>query len=135
MANFTLSKIEAIKAKQPVFKLIKSGRCQFDKFEKEAKKRYKTEVAKIYQYLEQAANLNRLPSTKFKDITPKNEKVKEHEVKTKNLRVYIIKEGGGKIIVLGGYKKNQTKDLNKFRSIKKEYLEGESYEKRRASEE
>jgi hypothetical protein len=29
----------------------------------------------------------------------------------------------GKIILLGGYKNKQAKDINKFRAIKKQYIE------------
>ena len=43
--------------------------------------------------------------------------------KAGNLRVYAIANYGGKIIVLGGYKNRQAKDIVAFRSIKKRYLE------------
>jgi hypothetical protein len=68
------------------------------------------------------ANLNSLPHSKFKDITPDKEEIKEYEFKSKHLRIYCIKKPNGKIIILGGYKNNQSSDIIKFRSIKQQYL-------------
>lgn len=64
-----------------------------------------------------------LIASKLRDITPEKESIKEYEFKTKNLRVYAIKTKDGKVIVLGGYKNRQKKDLKKFRSLKKRYLD------------
>lgn len=68
------------------------------------------------------SDLKSLPEKKFKDITPYNEKVKEYEIKTNNLRVYLIKDVKGKLIIIGGKKTTQKKDIKKFRNLKKEYL-------------
>ena len=77
----------------------------------------------FYTYLEYISNGKSLPAKHFKDITPDKEKVKEYEFKTKHLRIYTIKKKNGKIIILGGFKSNQKKDINKFRAIKKRYIE------------
>jgi hypothetical protein len=72
------------------------------------------------------ANNKLLPKTRFRDITlSKKEMIKEYEFKSRNLRVYAIKSPGGKIILLGGYKSNQKKDIKKFRNIKAEYIKNQ----------
>lgn len=81
----------------------------------------------LFSYMEFIANGKTLPYTKFKDITPKKEQEKEYEFKTKHLRVYAIKKKNGKIIIMGGYKNSQKKDISKFRSIKEEYIKSLNY--------
>jgi putative component of toxin-antitoxin plasmid stabilization module len=49
--------------------------------------------------------------------------VKEYEIKTRNLRVYMIhEEKSGRIIVTGGKKTSQKKDIRHFRNLKASYL-------------
>lgn len=70
------------------------------------------------------ANLQSLPETKFKDITPAKETVKEYEFKSKNLRAYAFHiKKTGKIVAYWGFKNSQKKDIVKFQSIKKQYLQ------------
>ena len=83
---------------------------------------YKTEYEMLVRYMEYIANGNSLPDTKFKDVTPHGETVKEYEFKSKHLRVYAIKKPNGKIIILGGLKTNQKADFKQFRSLKRRYL-------------
>lgn len=126
MAEFKLEKIEEIEGKIAFYKLLVNESCEFDEFWEEIKEdgNLSKELAQIQSRMEDVSNLKRLPKTKFRDITPKTEKVKEYEIKTKNLRVYLIKENHtGKIIILGGKKSTQTKDIKRFRRIKKSYLE------------
>lgn len=125
MSKFTLNKIEELEAKQDIFKLAVNNSCLFDKFEKEieARGQYEEELYSIYSLIEDVANNKLLPKTKFRDITiGKKDNVKEYEFKSKHLRVYAIKASGGKIIVMGGYKNRQKKDIRQFRSIKAEYI-------------
>jgi len=125
MSKFALEKIKAIEGAQTFDKLLIDNECQFDNFEEGLKNNDKllTELGKIYGYMEDVANGRSLPVNKFKDITPTKELVKEYEFKSKNLRVYAIKKENGKIIILGGYKNKQKKDIRKFRSIKRRFLE------------
>lgn len=125
MSKFALDRIEAIEGNQDFYKLKIDGVCLLDSFEDENKsnKKYFGEIGSIYGLMERLANNQGLPAKKFRDITPQNEKVKEYEFKSKNLRVYAIKCEGGKIVILGGYKNRQKKDLRTFRGIKKQYLE------------
>ena len=120
-----LQRIEEIIGIQSIFKIIVDDECPFDKFctEIENEGTYVSELDSIQARLEHLANNRPLPKQKFRDITPKKEKHKEYEIKTKNLRIYLCSEKHtGKIIVLGGKKNTQQRDLKKFRSIKKEYF-------------
>ena len=125
MKKFTLKEIEWIEARQSIYKLEIDNNCQFDMFEKEIsyRKQYENELASIYSLIEDVANNKLLPKTKFRDITiTKKDNIKEYEFKSRNLRVYAIKSEEGKVIILGGYKNNQKKDIKKFRRIKAEYI-------------
>ncbi|MEO6830639.1 MAG: hypothetical protein ABI378_00410, partial [Chitinophagaceae bacterium] len=64
------------------------------------------------------ANLYSLPETKFKDITPKGETIREYEFKSKHLRVYAVQKPGGKVVVLGGFKTTQKSDIATMKRIK-----------------
>ncbi len=125
MHTFALEKIKSVKGKQSFFKLIKHNKCYFDDFEADIKQtgNYQSELISLYVFMEYLAEGQSLPKTKFRDITPKKEVVKEYELKTKHLRLYLIKQQNGKVVVLGGQKNEQKKDLHQFRAIKKQFLE------------
>src|SRR5690606_261405 len=112
-----------IKGRVHFNKLEIDGLCPFDGFCEEIKQEgnLKGQLITIFSRIEQIANLQRLPATKFRDITPKKETVKELEIKTRDLRVNLIKEESH-IIILGGKKSTQKGDIAKFRSIKNSYL-------------
>ena len=97
----------------------------FDKFEEEIENRgqYEDELYAIYSLMEDVADNKLLPKEKFRDITiNKNDKIKEYEFKSKHLRVYAIKARDGKVVVMGGYKNHQKKDIKRFRFIKSKYI-------------
>jgi len=125
MARFTLRKIDEIDGRIAIYMLIKDSVCFYQEFEAQILRdgTYINELDKIQTRLIDISNLKSLPETKFKDITPEKELVKEYEIKTQNLRVYLFKDLKGHIIVLGGKKTNQKKDVKKFRNLKREYLE------------
>ncbi|MBR3287174.1 MAG: hypothetical protein IKI72_05075 [Bacteroidales bacterium] len=139
MSTFALGNIEAVKGTQSFEKLFVDGVAPFDIFEKHLEAKYRRCLEKIYFYMNEVANNRTLPYTKFRDITPKKEKVKEYEFKEGDLRVYGISKYGGKIIILGGYKNKQKKDYRTFRSMKEQFLRQETektkhYETIRTSE-
>jgi len=124
MTTFALKEIETVKGKQTFYKLLKNNICLFGEFEKAVlKTQHESEMPTAYLYMERIANGDSMPATKFKDLTPSQETVKEYEIKTKNLRIYLIKTTGGKIVILGGYKNTQKSDIRRFRSLKKQYLQ------------
>ena len=126
MPKFALRNIEAVQGNQSFEKLLVDGIAPFDTFENDLEAKDKRSLEKIYFYMNEVANNRTLPNTKFKDVTPKKERVKEYEFKDGDLRVYGISKYGGKIIILGGYKNQQKKDYRTFRSLKDQYLKQET---------
>jgi len=125
MSKFALQNIDAVEGNQTFEKLLVDGVAPFDLFEKNLETKDRRSLEKIYFYMNEVASNRTLPNTKFKDVTPKKEKVKEYEFKDGDLRVYGISKYGGKIIILGGYKNQQKKDYRTFRSLKEQYLNQE----------
>lgn len=66
---------------------------------------------------------NNLPPTKYKQLKrDKKDKLVDYELKTKHFRLYFFKDDNNRMLVLGGTKKDETKNISKFRTIKKEYF-------------
>lgn len=124
MSKFAVKRLETPKGVSNVKLLIENGNCYLETFYSSLvdNEKYRKEYGKLLQYIERDSDGGNLPSEKKKDITPKCEFVKEYEFRSKNLRIYAIKQANGKLIILGGLKKNQSKDIAKFRLIKNRYL-------------
>ena len=127
MHTFALKRIEQIKGKIGFFKLEIDGVCEFDEFCKTLEeKKEGSKLRTIYAIMESASNISpsRLPGTKYKELEGRHrgDDVKEYEIKKKPYRVYMFRDDEGNIIVFGGIKNNQKKDITRFRSIKKEYF-------------
>jgi len=125
MPTFVLRKIKTVLGKQEFFELFIDNESQFEKYFEEVKTnpQYYSEFKTILSYMNLVAELRMIPKEKFKDITPEKENVKEYEFKSKHLRVYVFHlEKTGKIVVWGGFKNSQQDDIDKFRSIKKRFL-------------
>lgn len=128
MPNFSIERVTAINCDQEFDQLVIDGAGQLDNFEKDLNDTtYQSEFKTLLTYMEYLGNNGSLPKTKFRDVTPKGEKVKEYEFKSKHLRIYAIQKTNGKIIILGGYKNNQGKDFSRFRSLKKQLLASLKY--------
>ncbi|TVQ90222.1 MAG: hypothetical protein EA393_06165 [Bacteroidetes bacterium] len=126
MPIFALKKIEAIIGKQEFFEIIIDGKSQYEDFCDKIKgnQQYNSELKTILSYMDLVANLQSLPEKRFKDITLAKETVKEYEFKSKNLRAYAFHiKKTGKLVAYWGFKNSQKKDIVKFRSIKKQYLQ------------
>lgn len=127
MHTFALERIEAIRGKQEIDKLIVDDKCFFDEFEASLDEQYKSEMVGIYHYMQDIADLKLLPKSKFHfyDIKKKQKNkvgVREFEFKSKHLRVYGITKPNGKIIITGGTKAKQDLEQNEFRKLKNLYL-------------
>ncbi len=116
MPIFALNIIEVFPNNQ-VEKLIINGKCQLDEFEEDAKKnkRNRSELGTIYRYIQYELEGNKLPESHKKELN--GFKLTVSEYRSKHLRIYTIKKQNGQVLILGGYKKNQTKDLRKIASI------------------
>ncbi|MCF8273099.1 MAG: hypothetical protein K9I95_04630 [Flavobacteriaceae bacterium] len=128
MSKFVPKIIEEVSINISVYKLLVNGKCQFDEFYKEHNNKidYKNQLGQIQNILLSIGkdDLEKLPVSKFKQLKRnKRDPNVDYEIRTRDFRVYLVRDKRlGKIIVLGGLKKNQTKDLLKLRSIKKEYF-------------
>lgn len=126
MPTFVLKEVSEIKGRIRFFYLMVNGVSEFEEFEKEllADGGYASELNTIQARMQQISDMRGLlPKTKFRDITPAKEQVKEYEIKTRNLRVYLIhEEKTGRIIITGGKKTTQKKDIRHFRQLKVAYL-------------
>ena len=123
MSKFALKEIELIKGKQTFNKLLVDDIAPFDRFTEELEEQYESELASIFYRMEAVANLQSLPKDKFRELKGGKGEVKEYEFKSKHLRVYAIHQKDGKIVVMGGYKNSQDKDIITFRALKKQYVE------------
>ena len=127
MPTFALQKIEAIKGRQQFDKLVVDGKCPFDEFEANLEEQYKAEMAGIYHYMQDVADLKPVSDDKyhFYDKDKKQRRkdgVREFEFKSKHLRVYGITKPNGKIIITGGTKARQKVEQGEFRRLKNLYL-------------
>jgi len=108
-----------------VYKLSKDGYCEYDEFEKTIQDEgtCTSELITIQARLQEMAELKSMPKEKFKDIT-ENSPVKEYEIKTKHLRLYLMHEQNtGRVIISGSKKTSQDKDIRHFRILKQEYID------------
>ncbi len=124
MYRFVLGDLPEVRGIISFKKLIIDGFCPYDEFCDQI--RQEGNLAKqligIINNMNQVANLKRLPREKFRDITPRNDAIKEFELKKGDLRIYLIKEEGH-ILILGGKKSSQLGDIKHFRFLKKRYIE------------
>jgi SAM-dependent MidA family methyltransferase len=74
--------------------------------------------------IEDTANLNRRPQTKFREIKDSKIKCKIYEAKSGSIRVYLFhEEKTGRVIVSGGLKGDQDEDIKAIKKVIKEYYE------------
>lgn len=128
MHNFTLQPIEEFETKQSVFKLLRNGKCHFDKFFEEISidKNLAPELGDLFAIIRHVANdstSNLPPTKKYRKLNLGSKlKYNAYEAKSDHLRLYLIQERGtGLIFILGGKKKNQTRDLEHLKSLIKEF--------------
>ena len=128
MNKFALVKLSQVKGRIPFAMLEIDGVCQFKEFCRQVEQdgNLKKQLTTAMSRMDQVANMQLLPANKFRDITPTKDAVKEFEIKTPDLRIYLIKELGH-IIILGGKKNTQADDIKKFRSIKQRYLQSKKF--------
>jgi|GEM_PF-2818920 len=106
--------------------------CLFDQFCDEIRKdgNLNKQLEKIYMVLERLANQQKVSSHYFKPLKSNRKKSKSthnrfdpiYELRTKNLRIYITQiPEGSFVIVMGGKKTTQPKDIRKFIKISQQF--------------
>lgn len=105
------------------FKLKENDRCFFDEFENEMTENNMNELKKIIALMDLHANGYLLPLEKFRNIKDKKYPEIFWEFKTKHLRVYTVCIDKGKVVIIGGTKNTQVKDIKRFKRIAIEFLD------------
>jgi hypothetical protein len=125
MSIFASKKFEPVQGRQVFEKLFVNDVCLIDEFEQEivSNQQHISELKTIYAYMNFLASGRILPEKKFRKIKTGKNSQNLYEFKSKHLRVYVFSIPRGKMVVLGGYKKNQKADIKIFKSIVKEYFE------------
>jgi putative component of toxin-antitoxin plasmid stabilization module len=126
MSEFKLKKYKPVKGgRENFYLLFKDEVCEYETFceQIEADGNLKSELLTAIALMNMVARGVSLSKTKFREVKGSKDKVKEYEIKTRNLRVYLFKDDKGKVIVAGGNKSSQKKDIRKFQSLKKQYLD------------
>ena len=125
MRKFATVEMKEVKGSMQTFeKLYVETVCFIDEFVKEIQDnpQYSSEYKTILSYMNFFANGQMLPETKFRVLKGGKGDIKRFEFKSKNLRIYAIANSGGKLVIMGGFKKNQERDINKLNAIAKDYI-------------
>ena len=140
MPKFDLKEISAIKGKQKFYQLtiddepaLMKGDSEevinekktgvLDIFEEHLEKKYRKDIEMVYAYMNIIANGEHVAGTKYHILErDKNDPYQDFEFKHGKLRIYGVKIDGGKVIFLGGYKNQERKNLQRLRSLKKQYF-------------
>ncbi len=124
MSKFVLKPFNNVTGTIKFFKLIEDKYCYYDDFCRKIQQdsNLEQQLLTIVSRMNDVANLRSLPKQKYRDVTPTKETVKEYEIKTADLRLYLIKDETGNLVLLGGKKSTQDEDFKAFRLLKKRYL-------------
>lgn len=124
MSTFAVQWLESVRkdGKLKFFKLLKDEVSPFDLFYEEMIKdaKHKKDILHILTMMDYMAEKDeKLPKEKVNSIK-EGDKVIGIELKKNDLRVYCIKQEPDVFVVLGGYKKNQVKDIKYLKRLLKE---------------
>lgn len=126
MTKFELLEVEQVNGKIPFLKLNINGICQFDNFYNEyiQNGKFKSRFNACFQIMNYISDGHLIPNTKFRNLeNPDPPTIEEYEVKKDEIRIYTIRIDKGFVIIFCAYKsKKQQKDILKFRSIKRDFL-------------
>lgn len=79
-------------------------------------------LAGAIRIIEETSNLKRYPQTKFREIKGHKLGCKVYEAKSNIIRIYLFhEEKTGRVIITGGLKDNQDKDIKFILKIIKQY--------------
>ena len=118
MSTFAVENYEPIYGEKLTFyKLSVDNVFLIDEFENNLTARERKWFNNILACMEDMANYDRLlPNTKFKNIKGIN-RDNVFEFKKEQLRVYVLKKSPDVIIIFGGHKENQKKEIKRLSHI------------------
>lgn len=113
--------------KMKVFELQVNGTRLLTEFENEIyQQNKKGTYATTIKIIEQSANGLMLPKGKFRKIENTGLPCKFYEAKKDDVRIYMFQDEAGRVIICGGFKGKQKKDLRKYINLVKDYLNEKS---------
>ena len=122
MGRIELKRLEVIEGRQTFEKMILDGRDLLEEFERSLEERYRSEMRTIYAWMQMVADLRPVPGTRYHAISDGNDGFREYEFKSKHLRIYAFAKLDGKIVVMGGKKNRQRRDIKRFKELKRLYI-------------
>lgn len=128
--SLILSKIISPTTKIKVFELLVNGESLIQKFSLKVEKdgNLIKSLVTAFKTIEHSCNDFRLPSNKWKVISDSKLPCKLYEAKKGDIRVYLFQDTTGRVIVSGGLKGNQKKDIARIKKIITDYFNQKSYE-------
>lgn len=120
MPKFTVKKNRFSSNKVQFWNLVIDGEDQFDKFEEQLENKYRSKLKRLATYISRLSEKKDIPFNTKKKIKGHSDTI---ELKASDLRLYYLKiEKPGLVVCLIGLKKNQTKDLRRVISLRKQIL-------------
>ncbi len=115
MCNFAVELFDRVRinGKIKFYKVLRDGEAQIDSFFEEicANKQHESELRNILAVMDYVAETNaKLPANKVNSIKDKGKEI-AIEFKSKQLRIYCFMKDPNVFVVLGGYKKDQSRDV------------------------
>lgn len=125
MYTFTLEELTHYHCKAKVFALGINGTVPFKDFVYAIKEDHQlaAELGDLIPAIKYFADGKTpfLPNYRFKKLKLGKLPYSGYEAKSKHLRVYLFTDESGVVNILGGYKVDQPKDIEKVKAILKEY--------------
>lgn len=117
--SLILSELVSPKTKIKVFELCKNEKNLLQQFNAKIEKdgNLTKSLFSAFQIIEHSCNSVRLPETKFKVIKDNKLPCKMYEAKKNDIRIYLFQDPEGRVIVGGGLKGNQQKDIDRIKQI------------------
>jgi len=122
MSNFGVKRVlEEIGYRTPIYALTKSDYCEYEDFinKTKAEVKYNGELKSIYGHLETIGSGKFPPANKCRKLEGFPGNFQPWEIRTKNLRLFFFYDHG-LIIICGGKKANQKKDINYLKKLEKD---------------
>lgn len=116
MAEFLKKLYDEIEnRKYSFFMLYRDGKCDYEEFVNSLHQKSEVEELQQIKAIMDKVDTNNMPQKKYRHINSGKGKRRNdiYEFKSKHLRVYAIKTDKDYYLLLGGYKKEQDKDIEK----------------------